>query len=196
LQGAGDPCRGRQGEEHPAGAVLGCVEQRVCCAAQGRRLPVVSHYVREGSTRSGTGHGARLPAVVGPPVEQRPPHERHAQVPGRRHSVDGGALRGGGGRRGGSGGGRWERGGARKGVSTGSCLLEGSDRLLAVGQVVQRLPGPRVAQRVAASPFHQHVGPAITHLEPAREQLRHFVLGLLWQCCRPSVPGIWNLALQ
>jgi hypothetical protein len=41
-----------------------------------------------------------------------------------------------------------------------------------VGQVVQRLPC--VARCVAARPSHQHVGQAVTHLEP--EQPRHFVL--------------------
>ena len=43
----------RQGrrEKHPAGAVGGCVEECVRCAAQHRRLPVVGHHVREGAAR-------------------------------------------------------------------------------------------------------------------------------------------------
>jgi hypothetical protein len=46
------------------------------------------------------------------------------------------------------------------------------DGLLAVGQILQRLPC--VAQRIAASPPHQDVGPAVAHFKI--ERLRHLML--------------------
>ena len=39
---------------------------------------------RRADLAAGPGHGAALPALVGPPVEQRPPHQRRPQVSGRR----------------------------------------------------------------------------------------------------------------
>jgi hypothetical protein len=49
---------------------------------QRRRLPGVGHHVRERRTRAeaGDGHGAALPAIVRPPVEQLAVHKRRAKV--------------------------------------------------------------------------------------------------------------------
>ena len=70
----------------------------------------------------------------------------------------------------GGGGWRWLR---WSGKGATGCLLEGSNGVLAVGQVVKRLP--RVARRVQACPAHKHVLPAIEQFE--LEQLLHLVLG-------------------
>ena len=75
--------RGRR-EKHPAGAVGGGAEQRVRRAAQRRRLPGVCHHVQEGAARAEASDGSALPAVVGPPVDHGPAHQRSAQVAGRR----------------------------------------------------------------------------------------------------------------
>ena len=77
--------RGR-GEEHATGDIRGGVEQRVCRAAQRRRLPCARCHVRERGARTEACHGADLPPFVGrlgPPVEQggpHQPHQRRAQV--------------------------------------------------------------------------------------------------------------------
>ncbi len=158
-----DPCGRGRGEEHPTGAVRSGIEQRVRRAAQRRRLPGVSHNMREGAARAETRQGAALPALVRPPVEQRPPHQRCPQVSGRR-GVHEETCRGDGGRRSGGSGGRRRRRRPGKGATGGP--LEDDDGLLASGhgQVVQRLP--RVAGRAAAGPAHQHVRLAVAQLEP------------------------------
>jgi hypothetical protein len=69
--------------------------------------------------------------------------------------------------------------GVRHGATGPGRAFEGGDGLLAVGQVIQRLP--RVARRVAAGSPHQGMGPAVAHLE--LEQLRHRAPGA------PSAPG-------
>ena len=71
--------------------------------------------------------------------------------------------------RGRSGPGRGRESGTGKRAADG--LLEGCDGLLAVGQVVERLP--RIPRRVAARPADQDIGPAIAHLE--LEQLLHLM---------------------
>ncbi len=69
----------------------------------------------------------------------------------------------------GSGG---RRGRGRTGKAASGCLVEGGHGLLALGQLVERLP--RVPRRVAARPAHQHVGPAVAQLE--QQQPLHLVL--------------------
>ena len=76
----GDPGTRGRGEQHPTDAVGGGVEQRVRRAAQRRRLPGVRHHVRQRTTRAEAGNGAAVPPVLGPPVEDRPPHERRTKV--------------------------------------------------------------------------------------------------------------------
>jgi hypothetical protein len=87
----------------------------------------VGHHLRERGTRAEAGDGAARPAVVGPPVEQLAANERRTEV--RRRAASTVKPAGGSGEGG-----------------------EGGDGLLAVGQVLQRLP--RVARRVAAGPPH------------------------------------------
>ena len=115
--------------------------------------------MREGAARAEAGDSSALPAVVGPPVEHRPAHQRGTQVAGRRRIDREGCRRD---RRGRAGvAGERQRGRRRAGKRAAGRLLEGGDGL-AVGQVVQ------------ACPAHQHVGPAVAHLE--LEQLVHLVL--------------------
>ena len=83
-KGPGHTRRLGRREKHPSGAVGGGVEERARLAAQRRRLPVVGHHMREGAARAGADDGAVLPAVVGPPVEHSPAHQRIAQVAGLR----------------------------------------------------------------------------------------------------------------
>ena len=85
-KGAGHTRRRGRPEKHPAGAVGDGVEERVRRAAQRRRLPVVGHHrdVREGAARAEASDGAALPAIVGPPVEHSPAHQRSTHVTGRR----------------------------------------------------------------------------------------------------------------
>ena len=165
-------CRGRR-EKRLGEAVGGGIEQRVRRAAQRRRLPGVGHHVREGAARAEAGDDAALPAVVGPPVEHSPSHQRGAQVAGRRR-LDRKACRRDR---------RWRAGGAeerrRAGEGAPGRLLEGGNGGLrfAVGQVVERLP--RVARSIKACPANQHVRPPVPHLELELEQLLPLVLGTL-----------------
>ena len=137
----GDPCTGGRRAQHPAGAVGGCVEQCVRRAAKRRRLPCVRHHVLGHAARAEAGDDAALPSVLGPPVEDRAPHERRSKVT-RRRQVHCETCRRNRRLRGGGGGRRRRAAGQR---ATGG-PLEGCDGLLAVRQVVERLP--RVAGRV------------------------------------------------
>ena len=124
--------------------------------------------MREGATRAEAGDGSALPAVIGPPVDNRPAHQRSAQVSGRPR-LDRQAC-------------RWDRrgcaGGAgerrrRAGERAAGRPLEDGDGGLAVGQIVERLPC--VARRVHACPAHQHAERAVAQL--LHLVLLHLVLG-------------------
>ena len=119
--------------------------------------------MREGAARAEASDGAALPAIVtvGPPVKHGPAHHRSAQVAGRRR-LDREASRRDLGWRDGGAGRRWRR---RSGKGATGRLLEGSNGVLAVGQVVKWLP--RVARRVQAGPAHKYVRPAIRILNLA-----------------------------
>ena len=60
----------------------GSVEQRVCRAAQRCHLPGVRHHagVQERAAGAEACDGAALPPVLGPPVEDRPPHELRSKI--------------------------------------------------------------------------------------------------------------------
>jgi hypothetical protein len=84
LRGVARDLSGGGGEEqHPADAVGGGVEQRVCLAAQRRGLQGVGHHVREGPARTEARDSAALPLVRRPPVEDRPAHQHSTEIPGR-----------------------------------------------------------------------------------------------------------------
>ena len=68
---------------------------------------------------------------------------------------------------------------ARSGKGATIRLLEGSNGVLAVGQLVERLP--RVALRVQACPAHKYVRQATAHFK--LEQLLHL---MLWHAVRDS----------
>ena len=99
-KGSGHTRRRDRREKQPAGAVRGPggVEERVRRAvhrddAQRRRLPVLGHNVREGAARAEASDGAVLPAIVKPPVEPSPAHQRSAQVAGRRRRAAASTLK-------------------------------------------------------------------------------------------------------
>ena len=96
-------------------------------------MPGVGHHVRERAARAEARDSAALPAVGRPPVEQRPAHERHAQV-ARRSGVDRVSCRQDRRRRAADAGAWRQRGGPGDGAAGG--LFESGDGSLTVGQVV------------------------------------------------------------
>ena len=157
------------------------IRRHVRRAAQLRRLLRVCHLVRERAARAGAGDGASaLPPDFGPPVEDRPPHERRTEIArGARSTVNaaGGSGRGGGGRgwrpppapgsgRGGGGGrpaadaAMSERGGAGCGRRPAR-RLRWPPRSWSGGRAAPSPPCRPTHRRSRCSPrAHQHVWPA------------------------------------
>mgnify|MGYP000387827212 CR=1 FL=1 len=149
--------RGPGGQQDPAGAVGGGVEEGVCGAAQRRRVAVVCHDVGEGCARAHPGDGAALPAVRRPPVQKLTTDERRPQVGGWSgvHHEAGRRLQSGA-----AAADAGRRGRRETGDGASASALEGPDSLLAIGQVLEGLPGvrrsPEASQPVPAVPCFRH----------------------------------------
>ena len=128
-------------------------------------MPGVGHHVREGPARTKASDGSALPAIVGPPVEHRPAHQRSAQL---QRSAQVAGWR------------RLDREACRRERAT-VCLLEGNNGGLAVGAAPTcRPPQSSRSSALVRAAGHNHLEleQLLLHVE------RHFVLGNTVQVSR------------
>ena len=72
------PTASRRGEQDPAGAIEGGIQQRVYVAVKGGCRPPVANDVGETAARAPPDHRPPLPAIGGPPVQDLGAHDGRA----------------------------------------------------------------------------------------------------------------------